>query len=109
MSYYKKHLFFCTNQRANNKACCASHHAEDMRAYLKQKLKNLKMSGPTKFRVSSSGCLGRCKEGPVMVVYPDNIWYSYKTIKDIDEIVESHLVHGCPVKRLLLKEYSLES
>lgn len=109
MSYYKKHAFFCTNQRENGKACCADHGAEDLRLYMKQKLKNLKMSGATKFRVNAAGCLGRCKEGPVMVIYPDNVWYSYKTIKDIDEIIESHLVHGCLVERLLLKDISIES
>jgi len=51
-------------------------------------------------RVNKAGCLDRCTEGPVMVIYPDNVWYSYKNKEDIDEIIQSHLVENKEVKRL---------
>jgi (2Fe-2S) ferredoxin len=53
-------------------------------------------------RVNKAGCLDRCAGGPVAVVYPDETWYTYVDSNDIDEIVESHLIGGKPVERLLL-------
>ena len=50
-----------------------------------------------------SGCLDRCELGPVMVIYPDGIWYHYETEADIDEILESHVLNDAPVERLRLK------
>ena len=58
------------------------------------------MSGPGKVRVNTAGCLDRCSEGPVMVVYPDNVWYTYVDQSDIDEIISEHLQHGRVVERL---------
>jgi len=52
--------------------------------------------------VNTSGCLDRCEEGPVCVVYPEGTWYTYIDEQDIDEIIENHLVGGEVVKRLLL-------
>jgi len=86
MSYYRQHLFFCTNRRQNGR-CCAEGNAEDYRNYAKQKLKREGIHGPGLCRVSASGCLGRCEEGPILVVYPEGTWHSYKTYKDIDEIL----------------------
>jgi len=51
-------------------------------------------------RVNIAGCLDRCEEGPVAVVYPDDVWYTYVDEEDIDEIIEEHLVNGRIVKRL---------
>ena len=53
-------------------------------------------------RVNKAGCLDRCAGGPVAVVYPDETWYTYVDKSDIDEIVDSHLVGGKPVDRLIL-------
>jgi len=49
---------------------------------------------------NQAGCLDRCEEGPVCVVYPDGIWYTYIDETDVDEIINSHLVNGEPVERL---------
>lgn len=100
MSYYKKHVFFCTNQRENGAACCQDHDAQGFRDYAKDRLKQLKLSGPGKCRINNAGCLDRCKEGPVMVVYPDGVWYRYANRADIDEIIETHLLNGRIVDRL---------
>jgi (2Fe-2S) ferredoxin len=58
------------------------------------------MNGPGKIRINKAGCLDRCEEGPVLVVYPEGIWYTYIDQEDIDEIVDSHLIAGKPVERL---------
>jgi (2Fe-2S) ferredoxin len=99
-TYFKHHVFFCTNKRANGEACCEDHGANDLRGYAKDKVKALKLSGEGKVRINSAGCLDRCDQGPVMVVYPEAIWYTFVDKEDIDEIVESHLKNGKPVERL---------
>ena len=100
MAYYKHHMFFCLNRRDAPEACCANHNAEGMRAYAKDRVKALGLSGPGKIRVNQSGCLDRCQEGPCIVVYPDDVWYTYVDKHDIDEIIDEHLVKGKVVERL---------
>lgn len=100
MSYFKHHVFFCTNQRDNGAACCQDHDARQFRDYAKVRLKQFKMTGPGKCRINNAGCLDRCKEGPVLVVYPDAVWYRYADQADIDEIIEEHLKNGRVVERL---------
>ncbi len=62
----------------------------------------MELHGSGKIRVSKSGCLGRCSLGPCMVVYPEGIWYNYASFDDIDEIVNTHILNGEPVERLLI-------
>lgn len=101
MSYYQRHAFFCTNKR-EGEACCQDHDAAAMRAYAKQRIKALRLAGTGRIRVNSAGCLGRCDEGPTLVVYPEGVWYTYRNREDVDEIIDQHLVHGRIVERLLL-------
>ena len=100
MAYYQKHVFFCINQRENGEACCNDHNAQAMRDYAKERIKALNMSGKGKIRINNAGCLDRCSEGPVIVIYPDDIWYTYVDQEDIDEIIDEHLINGRPVVRL---------
>jgi (2Fe-2S) ferredoxin len=100
MSYYRHHIFFCTNQREDGRACCQDHNARAMRDYAKQRVKELGLAGKGELRVNLAGCLDRCSEGPVAVVYPDDVWYTYVDEEDIDEIIEEHLVKGKIVERL---------
>lgn len=102
MSYFDKHVFFCTNKRTDGRACCADADAEGMRAYAKAKCKSLGINGAGKVRINNAGCLDRCDDGPVLVVYPEGTWYAYVDKEDIDEIIESHLVKGVAVERLTL-------
>jgi (2Fe-2S) ferredoxin len=104
MSYYNKHLFFCINQREGGKECCNNKGASELREYAKKRLVALGLHGPGAMRVNMSGCLGRCSEGPTLVIYPDGVWYSYQNQADIDEIIEQHLVKGQTVERLLMKK-----
>jgi (2Fe-2S) ferredoxin len=100
MSYFEKHLFFCCNQRAPGETCCNNHNAQQMREYAKERVKKLRLDGPGKVRVNIAGCLDRCDQGPVLVVYPEGVWYTYVDHEDIDEIIREHLQHGRIVERL---------
>jgi (2Fe-2S) ferredoxin len=101
-SYYERHIFFCLNQRPNGEACCADHRAQEAYDRCKSQVKAAGLSGPGQVRVNKAGCLDRCAAGPVAVVYPEAVWYSYLDASDIDEIVESHLKNGQVVERLLI-------
>ena len=100
-SYYERHIFFCTNERPNGEAACAQHSAMDAFNHCKQAAKKAGLLGEGKVRVNKAGCLDRCAGGPIAVVYPEAVWYSYVDTSDIDEIVESHLKGGVVVKRLV--------
>jgi (2Fe-2S) ferredoxin len=100
MSHYKHHVFFCCNQREPGENCCQNHQADALRDYAKNRVKALGLAGKGKVRINKAGCLDRCDEGPVIVVYPEEVWYTYVDKADIDEIVEEHLKHGRVVERL---------
>lgn len=102
MSYYQRHVFFCTNLRDNGKKCCGQGDAAALRDYAKSRLKKLGLHGKGMTRTSTTGCMGRCEEGPVLVIYPDNIWYKYETKQDIDEIIEQHIINSRVVPQLEL-------
>ena len=70
--------------------------------YAKKQAKQLGLHGKGKSRINRAGCMDRCGEGPVLVVYPEAVWYTYIDQEDIDEILESHLVNGQIVERLKL-------
>jgi len=100
MGYYKHHVFFCLNKRDPPEKCCADSGAADLQKHAKDRVKALGISGEGGVRVNKAGCLDRCEEGPCVVVYPDNVWYTYVDSADIDEIVDRHLVNGEIVERL---------
>ncbi len=99
---FSHHLFFCLNERSNGEACCEQHNAFALFDYAKKRVKELGLAGPGKIRVNKAGCLDRCADGPVMVIYPQGIWYTFIDKDDIEEIIQSHLISGRPVERLQL-------
>ena len=101
VAYFQRHIFFCLNERKNADQCCAKGGAEAAFDHAKSRVKAAGMAGAGKVRVNKSGCLHRCAAGPVAVVYPEGVWYSYVDLEDIDEIVDSHLLRGEVVQRLL--------
>lgn len=101
-SYYQRHIFFCLNEREAGQACCAQHRPNEAFERCKSQVKAAGLAGPGKVRVNRAGCLDRCAAGPVAVVYPEAVWYTYVDESDIDEIVESHLKNGQVVERLLV-------
>ncbi len=100
MSYYERHVFFCCNQRENGETCCNDRGASEMRAYAKDRVRELGLKGKGRVRINQAGCLDRCDEGPVIVVYPEAVWYTYVDKADIDEIIDEHLKNGRVVERL---------
>jgi (2Fe-2S) ferredoxin len=100
MSHYQRHVFFCCNQREPPETCCNNQGATELHAYAKDRVKALGLSGKGKVRINRAGCLDRCEEGPVLVVYPDAVWYTYVDRADIDEIIDRHVVNGEVVERL---------
>jgi (2Fe-2S) ferredoxin len=100
MSHYDKHVFFCCNQREAGAQCCNNHGSSKIREYAKDRIKELKLNGPGKVRVNQAGCMDRCELGPVMVIYPEAVWYTYVDQEDVDEIIKEHLQNGRVVERL---------
>jgi (2Fe-2S) ferredoxin len=82
-SYYERHIFFCLNERKNGEECCAQHQAQAAFDRCKNLVKEAGISGPGQVRVNKAGCLDRCAGGPVAVVYPEAVWYSYVDLQDI--------------------------
>ena len=70
--------------------------------HCKSRVKKEGLANPGQVRVNKAGCMNRCAGGPVAVVYPEGVWYTYVDESDIDEIVDSHLKRGEVVTRLLL-------
>ena len=98
--FFKQHVFFCMNMREDGRRCCGEHGAAVAQKHAKKRIKELNMNGPGKVRVNQAGCLDRCEEGPVLVVYPEGTWYTYVDTTDIDDIIDTHLVGGKVVERL---------
>ena len=98
--YYRHHLFCCVNKREDGSACCQNFDSQAMRDYAKARTKTLGIAGPGGVRVNTAGCMDRCAEGPVCVVYPEGVWYTWVDREDVDEIIDEHLVHGRVVERL---------
>ena len=105
MSYYRRHVFVCENMRDNGEKCCAAEKIGDNPVrFLRNCLREHQAHGKGKVRVNHAGCFDRCQQGPVIVVYPDNVWYRYESEDDLQEIAHSHLLHGKVVHRLQLLE-----
>jgi (2Fe-2S) ferredoxin len=102
-NHYEYHVFFCLNQRPDGEACCQDKGAEAAFDYMKAQVKKLGLRGKGKIRINRAGCFDRCAEGPILVVYPQAVWYTFIDHEDIDEILESQLINGTVVERLMLE------
>jgi len=104
MPKFEKHLFICGNQRPQGhpRGCCDPSGKGELQWLFKQKLNERGLKG--RVRANRAGCLDQCEHGPNLVVYPDAVWYGGVSAADIDEIIESHLLGGKPVERLMLKD-----
>ena len=99
--FYSAHVFCCTNERPEGhpRGCCKHKGSERLRDYMKARAKEL---GLNDVRINTSGCLDRCELGPSMVIYPEGVWYTVRTREDIDEILQTHLIGGGRVERLMM-------
>jgi len=99
---FERHLFICTNQREPGAArpSCNPGNQSPLHGMFKERIKAAGLGA--RVRANKSGCLDQCEHGPTVVVYPEAVWYGFVTPGDVAEIVESHLVGGRPVERLML-------
>lgn len=84
------------------RGCCADKGSKEIKEKLKSKIKEAGLS--TVVRANTAGCLDACEMGPIIVVYPECIWYMGVQLSDVDEIVDSHLLNNQPVERLTIKD-----
>lgn len=96
----KYHIFVCTSSRLSGqqKGFCHSKSSTDIMGVFMEELEDRGLSGDV--MVTNTGCLGICEKGPIVIIYPDNVWYASVTVDDVEDIVEQHIEGGSPVKRL---------
>jgi len=87
---YEKIVFVCANQRPpGERKCCANGGGGGFRARLKATVKERGLAA--RIRVSQSGCMHRCEQGPNIMVFPDNLWFSGVTESDLDSLLDKIL------------------
>ncbi|MFZ1730970.1 MAG: (2Fe-2S) ferredoxin domain-containing protein [Bacteroidota bacterium] len=104
MARFKRHILICENQRAEGhvRGSCARKGSCDLTAKFKEELRSRGLA--SQYRANNSGCLDACEFGPVVVVYPDAVWYGGVTTEDVAEIIDSHVIGGEPVQRLMIQD-----
>jgi len=104
MAKYEKHIFICTNRRAADspRGCCDIEGLGELQLAFKKELSARGLK--TRVRANKAGCLDQCEHGPMVVIYPEGVWYGRVKLSDVEEIIESHMIDGRPVKRLQLGE-----
>lgn len=104
MSAYKYHIFVCGNQRppGSSRPCCDPEGAAELHAMFKKLLADRGLKD--RARANKAGCLDQCEHGPNIVVYPEQTWYGNVRPDDVEEIVDSHIVGGKAVERLVIDE-----
>ncbi|MDU2064441.1 MAG: 2Fe-2S ferredoxin [Sporomusaceae bacterium] len=102
MNKPKQHIFVCTSSRVNGqqKGYCHSKDGVQIVANFLEEIEQRDLGGEV--FVSNTGCFGICSQGPIVVVYPDNVWYGAVTPDDVEEIMDQHIEGGTPVARLTL-------
>ncbi|MDD4483238.1 MAG: (2Fe-2S) ferredoxin domain-containing protein [Methanoregula sp.] len=98
----KHHIFVCTSSRANGqqKGFCHSKEGVDIMARFMEEIEERDIGGDV--FLSNTGCFGICDKGPIVVVYPDNVWYGAVTPDDVTEIMDEHIEGGKIVERLAI-------
>jgi (2Fe-2S) ferredoxin len=106
---FERHVFVCHNVRPDDapRPSCTADGTSDLHTRLQQLTKAAGLAG--KVRINKAGCLDQCEHGPVMVVYPEAVWYGKVRPEDAASIVTEHLVAGSPVERLRLAEECLNT
>ncbi len=100
MSLYRHHIFVCLNTReaSDPRGCCSAKGSEAVLEAFKAEVVSRGMKGTV--RANRAGCLDQCSHGPVVVIYPEGVWYVGVKPTDVPEIVAA-MVKGLKVERLL--------
>ena len=96
MHMVRAHILVC-----GGTGCTSSHSQQIIEALEAQLAENGLAS---EIKVIKTGCFGHCERGPIMIVYPEGVFYSRVTADDVPEIVEEHILKGRIVKRLLYQD-----
>ena len=95
MGQFEKHVFVCTTGE-----WCAAIDGDGLGVHARLKKLAAQAGLKGRVRVNHAGCLDQCGHGPMMVVYPEDVWYSGVQVADAEQIVTEHLVGGKVVERL---------
>jgi nitrite reductase/ring-hydroxylating ferredoxin subunit/(2Fe-2S) ferredoxin len=94
MGQYGRHVFVCTSGET-----CPTQG--DTEKYVKILREGARQAGlKADVRINKSGCFSQCGHGPMIVVYPEDVWYAGVRESDLQEILTSHILGGRPVERL---------
>ncbi|TYQ16489.1 UNVERIFIED_CONTAM: (2Fe-2S) ferredoxin [Acetivibrio alkalicellulosi] len=96
----KYHVFVCSSSRINGqqKGYCYSKESVDVVQRFIEEIEGRELTDEV--MITNTGCFGICNLGPIVVVYPEGVWYKEVTVDDVEEIVESHFENGEKVTRL---------
>lgn len=86
-SPYVSHVFVCTNDRGGERNACADDHSLLIKSKLKEAVNEKGWKG--KVRISTSGCMGLCDQGPNVMIYPQKVWFSEVFPDDFDDIISA--------------------
>ncbi|MCW6038120.1 ferredoxin [Spirulina subsalsa FACHB-351] len=106
----QRHLFLCADQ--TKPKCCPKEQGLATWDYLKQRLKELGLDTPTPDRPTcvfrtKTNCLRICTEGPILLVYPDGVWYGNVTPEVMERIIQEHLLQNQIVQDYVLCRHPL--
>jgi len=99
--FYRSHVLICTGTG------CVSSGADNIKDRLTSKLVEAGLQDEVK--VVETGCHGFCEKGPIVIVYPEGVFYCQVSVEDVDEIFAEHLLKGRIVERLLYTEQGTEA
>ena len=102
MEPFRFHVFVCTQQKPEGVTGCAGSGSGEVLAALEREVQARGLGGDV--QLTACGCMGLCEEGPVLVAYPEGVWYRRVRAADVPEIVERHIVSGKPVDRLVWRD-----
>jgi len=109
MAAFTHHVFVCGNQRSpgHRRGCCDPEGNNRLRNELKAAAK--KEGLKPQVRINNAGCLDQCEHGPVLVIYPQGIWYGGVSCEDVPRIVEQTLIRGEVIDELVIADECLNN